>query len=70
MNQAHLETPLFVDCDIDELCDLWFLEVESVVCVCARALSYSVVSDSCDPMDYSPPGFSIHGIFQAKYWGG
>ena len=20
----------------------------------------------CDPMDYSPPGFSIHGIFQAR----
>ena len=25
----------------------------------------------CDPMDYSPPGFSIHGIFQARVleWG-
>ena len=21
-------------------------------------------------MDYSLPGFSIHGIFQAKYWSG
>ena len=20
----------------------------------------------CDPMDYSPPGFSVHGIFQSK----
>ena len=20
----------------------------------------------CDPMDYSPPGSSIHGIFQAR----
>ena len=20
----------------------------------------------CDPMEYSPPGFSIHGIFQAR----
>ena len=20
----------------------------------------------CDPMDYSPPGFSVHGIFQAR----
>ena len=27
--------------------------------------------DSSDPMDYSLPGFSIHGIFQAKVleWG-
>ena len=22
----------------------------------------------CDPMDCRPPGFSVHGIFQAKYW--
>ena len=20
----------------------------------------------CDPVDYSPPGFSVHGIFQAR----
>ena len=33
--------------------------------------SRSVVSDSIDPMDCSPPGSSIHGIFQAKVleWG-
>ena len=33
--------------------------------------SRSVVSDSSDPMDYSLPGSSIHGIFQAKVleWG-
>ena len=23
----------------------------------------------CDPMDYSPPGSSVHGIFQARIWG-
>ena len=23
-----------------------------------------------DPMDYSPPGSSVHGIFQARYWSG
>ena len=28
--------------------------------------SRSVVSDSRDPMDCSPPGLSVHGIFQAK----
>ena len=28
--------------------------------------SCSVVSDSCDPMDCSPPGFSVHGIPQAR----
>ena len=28
--------------------------------------SYSVVSGSRDPIDCSPPGSSVHGIFQAK----
>ena len=29
------------------------------------------MSDSfCDLMDGSPPGFSVHGIFHAKYWSG
>ena len=28
--------------------------------------SCSVMSDSCDPMDCSLPGFFIHGIFQAR----
>ena len=33
--------------------------------------SHSVMSDSGDPMDCSPPGSSIHGIFQARVleWG-
>ena len=26
----------------------------------------SIVSHSCDPMDCSPPGSSVHGIFQAR----
>ena len=29
-------------------------------------LSYSVVSDPCDPMDYSPPGSSVHGDSPGK----
>ena len=28
--------------------------------------SHSVMSDSCDPMDCSLPGSSVHGIFQAR----
>ena len=24
----------------------------------------------CNPMDCSPPGFSVHGILQAEYWSG
>ena len=29
-------------------------------------LSRSVMSDSCDVKDYSPPGFSVHGILQSR----
>ena len=32
--------------------------------------SFSVTSNSCDPMDCSPPGSSVHRIFQTKYWSG
>ena len=37
---------------------------------CMRVKSESEITQSCptlsDPMDYSPPGSSIHGIFQAR----
>ena len=32
---------------------------------CVRA-ACSVMPDSCDSMDCSPPGSSVHGIFQAR----
>jgi len=28
------------------------------------------MSDSCNPVDCSPPRSSVHGIFQARYWSG
>ena len=39
---------------------MWDLDYEE------RKWSHSVVSDSCDPMDCSLPGSSVHGIFQAR----
>ena len=42
---------------------------------CMKVKSESEVAQSCptlsDPMDHSPPSFSIHGIFQARVleWG-
>ena len=42
---------------------------------CMKVKSESQVAQSCptlsDPMDYSLPGFSVHGIFQARVleWG-
>ena len=36
-------------------------------CVCVRA---QLCSTLCDPMDCSPPGSSVRGISQARYWSG
>ena len=33
---------------------------------CMRAKLLQLCLTLCDPMDYSPPGFSVHGIFQAR----
>ena len=33
------------------------------LCVCVRTQSYLTL---CDPRDCSPPGSSVHGIFQAR----
>ena len=37
-------------------------------CVCVCRLSHWVLSGSCDPIDCSPPGSSVHGISQARMW--
>ena len=37
---------------------------DTSVCVCAKLL-YSCPT-LCNPMNCSPPGFSVHGIFQAR----
>ena len=38
---------------------------EYCVCVCMCALTQSCLT-LCDPMDYSTPGSSVHGIFQGR----
>ena len=35
-------------------------------CVCVRAQSLQSCLTVCDPVDYSPPGSSVRGIFQAR----
>ena len=36
------------------------------MCACMRAKSLQSCLTLCDPVDYSPPGFSVHGILQAR----
>ena len=59
----------------------WFCHTSTCIChchfllQCMKVKSESEVTQSCrtlsDPMDCSPPGSSIHGIFQARIleWG-
>ena len=35
------------------------------ICMCADTQSCQML---CDPMDYSPPGSSLHGISQPRIW--
>ena len=41
-------------------------EIQGIVYVCVCMLNCSVVCGSCDPIDCSLPGFSVHGILQAR----
>ena len=34
--------------------------------LCAQSLQSCLTL--CNPMDYSPPGSSVHGILQEEYW--
>ena len=43
--------------------------MESLMDVCVSPQSLSLVQPFCNPMDCSPPGLSVHGIFQAKILG-
>ena len=36
------------------------------VCVCVCVLVTQSCPTLCDPMDCNPPGFSVHGILQAR----
>ena len=36
------------------------------VCVCVCVLVAQLCLTLCNPTDYSPPGFSVHGILQAR----
>ena len=46
------------------------LRIFGFLCLCTLLLfllfRHSVLSDSCDPMDCSPPDSFVHGIFQAR----
>ena len=59
----------FFDCTRSLMWHVGSLVVCVCVCVCARAHMHMHALSGvqlCDPMDCSPPGFSVHGILQAR----
>ena len=60
-NQGH-KTPGKTKGMIQVEGDLSILEFKCDMCACSVT---SVVLDLCNPMDFSPSGFSVHGILQA-----
>ena len=51
------------DCPI-EMVGVWALDW--LVCYCVCVLVAQSCLTLCDPMGYSPPGSSVHGILQAR----
>ena len=49
-----------------ELYNYFFIYHNVTVIQKDESVSRSVLSDFCNPMDCSPPGFSVHGILQAR----
>ena len=45
----------------------WNLESLTVILSVSHSVSCPTL---CDPMDFSPPGFSVHVILRAEYWSG
>ena len=56
------------------ICSMIYLDIllliphylDYCVCVCVCALVIQSCPTLCNPMDHSLPGFSLHGIFQAR----
>ena len=53
-HELNLQQPLFI----------FHFPTEYMLCCCAMSLQ--LCPTLCDPMDYSPPGSSVHGILQAR----
>ena len=43
-----------------------FSPLKYLLCVCVHAKSLQSCPTLCDPVKYSPPGSSVHGILQAR----
>ena len=60
---SHLSNHLLCDPIAEKKKRKLFPEGSKCVCMCVCT---QLCVTLCDPMDYSPPGSSVHGIFQAR----
>ena len=54
---------------LPQIVEVWYAAVHEVAksqTESVNALAAQLCSTLCGPMDYSPPGSSVHGIFQAR----
>ena len=49
-------------------CSFTLTSITGHACVCVRSLQ--LCPTLCNPMDCSPPGYSVHRIFRQEYWSG
>ena len=57
---------IFGKCFMCAHLSLWILSLLDVVHVCMLRCLIQSCPTLCTPMDCSPPGFSVHGILQAR----
>ena len=43
-----------------------YLFLYIVLCICVKVLVVKSCPTLCNPLDYSPPGSSVHGLLQAR----
>ena len=67
MKSQIWRTPFFFSVELGNLLSIQTLELNNSLKKVSVTQSCPTL---CDPMDCSPPGFSVHGIFQQKYCSG
>ena len=60
LRASEVEAPLSVFCSHSFTC------IFIIICTCSESVSHSLLSDSLQPVDCSPPGSSVSGVLQAR----
>ena len=61
-----LKSSPFVEQGLQPVSEAAEANIPFLPCVCALVCVQVFATTLCDPMDCSPPGFSVHGILQAR----